>query len=421
VVYGPPYHQMAKLIVQPLKESNISTVIVVDALDECEDREPASAILSAIGEFVSEIPMVKFFITGRPVPHIRAGFGLPLVAKATHSFALHEVEQSQIGSDIELFFRHEFLEVAGQHNLDDWPTKECLDLLCKRAAGLFVFAVATVKFIDHRNNSPGEQLGLILQSPEGSSYEGETEFKTDTTLDSFYMSILQEAFGNNSREGDREFRSVLGAVILAATPLPPSSISTLLGFDIESVFPKLSSIHSLLVLQGDDNPVQPFHKSFPDFIVDPTRCINERFRISPPIHHLELFVGCLELMNRILEKDMCKLPSAVANSEVNDLHERIKKYLGPALQYACKSWHKHLAGAHTAPTPTITSALHQFLEKKFSFWLEVLSVLGATREAIDALEVAAKSLEVCRVSAVDVLPKFAFAKTGCRRRRLLTS
>jgi hypothetical protein len=52
---------MNKLIVEPLKISDISTVIVIDALDECRDDEPASAILSVLGQFVSKIPKVKFF------------------------------------------------------------------------------------------------------------------------------------------------------------------------------------------------------------------------------------------------------------------------------------------------------------------------------------------------------------------------
>ena len=53
------YNQMRQLIVQPIQESGISTVIVVDALDECKDEKPASAILSVLGQFVSEIPGVK--------------------------------------------------------------------------------------------------------------------------------------------------------------------------------------------------------------------------------------------------------------------------------------------------------------------------------------------------------------------------
>ena len=49
VAYEPLYNQMRRLIVQPLKQSGISTVIVIDALDECEDEESASAILSVLG------------------------------------------------------------------------------------------------------------------------------------------------------------------------------------------------------------------------------------------------------------------------------------------------------------------------------------------------------------------------------------
>ncbi|KAF9643297.1 hypothetical protein BDM02DRAFT_3176086, partial [Thelephora ganbajun] len=391
------YSQMDKLIVQPLKKSKISTVIVIDALDECKDEEPASAVLSVLGQFVSQIPKVKFFVTGRPEPRIREGFRLPLLAEVTDVFVLHEVESSRVNSDIRLFFGHNFSELKGRRRgLGDWPSSEQLDLLCERAAGLFVYAMATVKFIDHKNNNPQRQLERILQLPASSTHEGKTRFRPNTTLDSLYMSILQQAFDDDDDdpEGDSIIRSVLGAVILAVNPLSPSTIAALLSIDREDVFLRLSSIHSLLILQEDvDSPVRAFHKSFPDFIVDPTRCINERFHISPPTHHPELLVGCLELMNQRLEKNMCNLPDAVANCEVDDLRERTKRHLNPALRYACKSWHKHLIDARTIRRPAIASALGRFLEKKFLFWLEVLSVLGAAKEAVGALEVTAKWLE----------------------------
>ncbi|KAF9643731.1 hypothetical protein BDM02DRAFT_3191288 [Thelephora ganbajun] len=379
------YNQMDKLVVRPLKKCDISTVIIIDALDECKDEEPASAILSVLGQFVSKIPKVKFFVTGRPEPRIREGFRLPLLAKATDVFILHDVEPS-------------LTEFPGPYSAPTWTGwlagKGTDGPPCERAAGLFVYAVATIKFIDHKHNNPKEQLECILQSPTSSVHEGRTRFKPDTTLDSLYMSIVREAFGGDGQEDDPKARSVLGAVILAANPLSPSSIAALLGIDSEGVSLRLSSVHSLLVLhEGADSPVRPFHKSFPDFIVDPTRCTDERFHVSPPSHHPELLAGCLVLMNQTLEKNMCNLPDGVANREIKDLHERTKRCLNPALQYACKSWHKHLIDKHTIRTPVITSALHRFLEKKFLFWLEVLSVLGAAREAVDALDVTAKLLQ----------------------------
>ncbi|KAF9643637.1 hypothetical protein BDM02DRAFT_3104150, partial [Thelephora ganbajun] len=191
-------------------------------------------------------------------------------------------------------------------------------------------------------------------------------------------------------------RSVLATAILTANPLSPFTITTLLGISAKDVFLRLSSVHLLLILQDNTNsPVRPFHKTFSDFIIDPTRSIDQRFQVPSRDHHMELLVGCLNLMNQTLKKNMCKLPNAAANCEVPNLGQRTERYIDSALQYACKSWHKHLVDEHMVRTPNITSALRRFLENKFVFWLEVLSVLGAAREAIDALDLVAGWLEVC--------------------------
>ena len=393
--------QMKKLIVQPLADSNVPTVIVIDALDECKDEEPASAILSVLGQFVAEVPNVKFFITGRPESRIREGFRLPPLVEATDVFVLHEVEPSQVENDIRLFFMHGFSELKRyRRGLGNWPAKEQVDLLCERAGGLFVYAVATVRFIDHKRNSPKKQLNRLLQSQGSGTFEGKTEFKANVTLDSLYMSILQEAFGSDDPENDPRIRSILGAVVLATNPLSPSAIAALLGLELEEVYLVLSLVHSLLILQEDiDQPVRSFHKSFPDFVVDPARCTNKRFRVCPPDQHVELLGGSLEAMNRELERNMCDLPDRVANSEVINLKERTEEHIGEALEYACKSWHKHLVD--TIPTH-VAPALHEFLEKKFLFWLEALSVLGAAREAVDALEATTR----CEWPYVRLVPLF---------------
>ena len=403
IVHESLYSQMEKLIVQPLKESNITMVIVVDALDECKDEQPASAILSVLGRFVSQIPKVKFFLTGRPEPRIKTGFRLPLLAGVTDVFVLHDVQPDHINNDIQLFLKQRLLEVAnGQVQLDGWPTEKDVDQLCEQAAGLFVYAVATVRFIGWGNISARKQLKRLLQVPESTTHQGKTELNPKSTLDSLYTAILQGGFGADDPENDQEIHSILGAIVLATNPLSPSSISTLLGFDTSDVCYQLSLVHSL-VLQGDsDHPVKPFHKSFPDFITDPARCIDQRFYISPPHHHHELVKGCFELMNQTLEKNICKLPDAITNSEVKDLKERTEQYINPALQYACKSWYTHLANEKTVYSATISTAIDQFLREKFLFWLEVLSVLGVTKEAVNALGAAKKWLEVCHIPILSV-------------------
>ena len=368
-------------------------MIVIDALDECKDEEPASTILSVLGKLVRTIPKAKFLVTGRPEPHIQEGIRSLQSAGATGIIFLHQVEPNQVNRDIRLFFRHKFSELKTRRRVPgDWPTEGQLDLLCERAAGFFVYAMATIMFVGQKNGNPKRQLDRLLESSE-SGLEGKTKFRGNLTLDSLYTSILQLAFGDDDLEDGPDVRSVLGAVVLATVPLSPSTIATLLGFDTDDVSPLLSSARSLLIFEEDiDHPVRPFHKSFPDFIVDPGRCTDSRFRVCPSDQHGELLVGCLELMNRRLEQNMCRLPEGVMNSEVDDLKERTEEHIGEALGYACRSWHKHLFNKIATCTLKV---LHKFLEEKFLFWLEALSVLGALREAVDALEAASRLLDVC--------------------------
>ena len=204
---------------------------------------------------------------------------------------------NQTNSDIRQFFKISLLELAGLRcGLGDWPTEKELDRLCQWAAGLFAYTAAMVKFIGDNKRSPRTQLDVLLRSQQASSPEGKT-------LDSLYTLSLQEAFGGDRPEQDEKMRSVLSVVVLATNHLSPPAITTLLGFNTEDILPILSPVNSLLILQeGVARPVRPLHKSFPDFITDPTRCTNPRFHISPPDHHIDILVGCLDLMNRALKK-----------------------------------------------------------------------------------------------------------------------
>ena len=382
------FNQMRMLIVEPLSSSAISTVIVIDALYECIDEDPQSAILSVMGRLVEGIPGVKFLITGRPEPRIQSGFRLGLLRPLTDVFVLHEVEPSVINTDIRLFLEHGLSELAKRRGIDRdvWPTDEDLDLLCERAAGLFVYAVATLKFLDHAFTPPSKRLDIIARAPGNTIHEGKAKVRPSVTLDSLYLSSFQNAFDGMDAEDDENVRFVIGTVVLAVNPLPPSAIATLVGLEKHQVMDLLRLAQSLLKLSEDpDSPVLPFHKSFPDFITDPLRCPNKRFHISPKTGHLKLALSCLRLMNENLEQNLLSLPNYALNLEVEDLEMRVEGRISTALQYACKSWHSHLTEINGDIT-VIVPALRSFLQERFLAWLEVLSVIGATRDAVIALE-----------------------------------
>jgi hypothetical protein len=117
---------MEKLIVGPLKATDTSpTLIIIDALDECKDEEPASAILSILSRYIDEIPNVKFFITGRPEARIRSGFRLESLIPITEVLKLHEVKPEIVDSDIKLYFQTHLGNIAKNRSdcnfTEDWP------------------------------------------------------------------------------------------------------------------------------------------------------------------------------------------------------------------------------------------------------------------------------------------------------------
>jgi hypothetical protein len=380
VIHESLYSQMQKLIVEPLAEIGVSTVIVVDALDECKDDEPSSAFLSILGRFFDQIPKVKFFLTGRPEPRIKSGFRLPLLVDSTDVFVLHDVHPLLINSDIRLFLKHELSKMAQRRRLEGWPSDENVDLLCQRAGGLFVYAVATVKFLDSDLHLPKNQFGVIMTLPESTTPEGKT------TLDSLYTSILQAAFEKGDAEADSKVRATIGTIVMVVNPLPPPAIAELVDLDPDEIILFVMLIQSLLAAGEDfSQPVKPFHKSFPDFLTDSSRCTNPRFHISPGRQHSELVKNCLRLMNDGLEHNLLSLPEYTLNSDVEDLPARVNGRVSIALQYACRSWHSHISEARGDITG-VTSLLRIFLEEKFLAWLEVVSAVGDLGGAAVALE-----------------------------------
>ena len=89
-------------------------------------------------------------------------------------------------------------------------------------------------------------------------------------------------------EVDSRVQSTVSTVILLVNSLPPSAVAELIGLNTGEVMRILILVQSLLLLNEENSnySVKPFHKSFPDFITDPSRCPNLRFYISPgTLHH----------------------------------------------------------------------------------------------------------------------------------------
>ena len=379
--------QVEKLIVGPLKATNIPTLIIIDALDECKDEEPASAILSILSRYVTEIPNVKFFITGRPEPRIRSGFRLKLLLPITEVLRLHEVKPKAVNNDIKLFFQTRLTELAKERSdcslTEDWPSSSEIHVLCDKAAGFFIYASTVVKFVMSKSHIPSQQLNRITSLPLSTSHEGRSG------IDILYTQVLKQAVDDVDADDEEfysHFRTVVGAVVLVFNPLSVKVLSDLLR--VSGISAVLCSLHSLLIIPTNEAiPVYVFHKSFPDFLVDPMRCTDHRFFINPSIYHREILLSCLNLMGKELKKNICKLDDHAILSEVEDLSDHLKDHIEDALEYACCFWTKHLLGVSgSGPgVQEVQEAIDRFFTTCLLFWIEVLSLVGKLSVGVHAL------------------------------------
>ena len=379
--------QMEKLIVGPLKAAQISTLIIIDALDECKDKEPASAILSILSRYTNEIPNVKFFITGRPEPRIRSGFRLKSLVPITEVLKLHEVKPETVNNDIKLFFQKRLSELSKERSdfdlIGDWPNPSDIEILCKKAAGFFIYASTVVKFLMSKNRTPTEQLGRIISLPQSTSHEGRSG------LDSLYTQVLEQAVDDVDMDDDElysRFRTVVGTVVVAFNPLSLKALSDLLR--VSDISTALRSLHSLLLVPiSKDTPIRIFHKSFPDFLMDPRRCTDPQFFINPPICHAVILLSCLKLMREKLRRNICKLDDHAILSAVEDCSDHRKEYIGDALEYACCFLTKHLVGVPGSDPGVgeVQEAINTFFTTCLLFWIEVLSLVGELDIGIHAL------------------------------------
>jgi hypothetical protein len=377
--------QLENLLINPLSRKDTPCVIVIDALDECIDDQPSSAILSVLGRFVKQLPLVKFFVTGRPEPRIRSGFRLPLLEPLTHIFLLHEVELSSVDDDIRLYLTQKLTDISKRRSdlelSDPWPHDNEIEALTKKSSGLFIFASTLVRFVASEYHEPNERLQLVLFKGSGTTHEGRTG------IDSLYFQVLLHAFSDvrDSAVFDN-VRGVLGAIVLAFVPLSRRELSRILHIHASTIRTTLRHLHSVVLVPDDETKeIRVFHKSFPDFLQDDTRCTDGRFHVDPAVHHGDVVLSCLKLVKKV-ESNQCSLPHFTTNQDVHDLPQLLEKKLGGAVRYACIYWARHLR-----LSPTSGDYAHQVITSVTEMikwappWIEVMSLESRLEEVINSM------------------------------------
>ncbi|KAI1668861.1 hypothetical protein L13192_06320 [Pyrenophora tritici-repentis] len=122
--------QFEKLILQPLLEiqqacSQASArIVVIDALDECEQEQDIRTILQLLARTKDiRLMPLQIVVTSRPELHIRLGFK-KMLNGTYQDLVLHEVQRSTIEHDLRVFLEHELGEIRESHDIStEWPAQ----------------------------------------------------------------------------------------------------------------------------------------------------------------------------------------------------------------------------------------------------------------------------------------------------------
>jgi len=293
---------------------------------------------------------------------------------------LYEVKPEAVDMDITLFFQTQLAGLAKNRSdpdlTEDWPSSSDIQLLCKKAAGFFIYASTVVKFVASESDPLTERLSLITSLPQSTTEEGKSG------VDQLYTKVLQQAFSDVHEDNSQQylcFQTVVGTVLLIFNPLPIKSLSEFLGYNPQQIHSTMRSLHSLLLIpESIEDPIQIFHKSFPDFLMDPDHCEDKRLFVDPVVHHAEMLLACFRLMEKRLKKNICNLDDYAVPSEVKGFSTQKKVCIGGALEYVCKFWTKHLLGvpSNSPYAEEVQKAIDKFFTVHFLHWIEVLALTG---------------------------------------------
>ncbi|KAM0293720.1 hypothetical protein ACHAPM_011520 [Fusarium culmorum] len=389
--------QFEKLIQEPLSEAaemvtaQSSIVMVIDALDECDQEADIRLLINILSQAKTARPHLRVFLTSRPELPIRLGFSE--VQGSYQDLVLHEIPAQIVEHDIIVFLNDEFKKIRHKFNLtvgderklpSDWPGCSIVQRLAQMAVPLFIFAATVCRFIDNRNrSSPSIQLRKVLDYQR----KGHVS-QLDLTYGPVLRSLIADASEDEQEETIKDFKMVVGSIVMLANPLSVWALSQLLQVAPEVVDNRLDTLHSVLSIPPTRKaPVRLLHLSFRDYLITE----ESEFRIEEKHGHQILAKQCLRVMHSALYKNICGLSFPGTRRSTVDSSE-LEERMPSQLQYACMHWAYHYMAGD--PKSNDNDQVHDFLTTHLLHWMEALSLLGRAKECLDSLRSLARWLEV---------------------------
>ncbi|RDB17108.1 Vegetative incompatibility protein HET-E-1 [Hypsizygus marmoreus] len=299
-------------------------VIVIDGLDET-DRTFLRHTAEIFSQLFPHLPWnAKVLISSRTEDEIQKPFTRTFDNKHVKHIHLDTGARSSI-DDVAGFLRRKVAHIVLDNDLDwrIWPSDERMDVLAKRASGLFIWAVTVAKFLQVQINALGTECLSDVLDMLNAEAMGD--------INALYNVILKTQYGAQKDPWEFEkFRRILGALVVLQEPLPLAALSLLLDLRRSPTHPSVDIQHFVrrlrtVLVAGTDSvhtgTVPRLHKSFFEFLTGPH--IDPIFHIDTNAAHLEMAIHCL--------RQLAVAKSSTVTSRMHIL-----------LRYALRFWSVHM-------------------------------------------------------------------------------
>ena len=273
--------QYEELVADPLRVLNRPAILIIDALDECDN---VIKLIEVLRGKQSSVPLLRTLITSRPVIEIQE-LVMNIDGIRTESFKQLEGDNQDVEKYIQFQLKNQASEIR--------------DRVIRRADGHFLWARlacdALLKDVPYINRT--------LQALEGPS-EGPAK------LDSIYRVALGQAMPD-IKSSQKYIRIALQMLLAMRTPLSLAELKEISPWSNKGIVEHtIHRLRSLLSFQGPNDPIRLLHTTFREFLTSRERA-GEYF-IQLELGHFTLARGSLKILGHY---------SRTASSVINSFDE----------------------------------------------------------------------------------------------------
>ncbi|KAG4253169.1 hypothetical protein FPRO03_07129 [Fusarium proliferatum] len=334
-------------------------LLIVDALDECTTDQ------DKLLDLIVRSSNVKWIVTSRNWPEIEQVLDL-----STQKVRLHlELNQDSVSKAVEAFIECKVEELSKKKQYDAKLKSDVKSYLIENADGTFLWvALVCQELADGKVLRKCHTRKRLEAFPKG--------------LDPLYGRMMEYISSLPDAELCGEILALASAVYI---PVTLTELKTLLGSQYEDEDADLQEVVRCCgsFLKIRDDTIYFLHQSAKDFLVE--KAFDQISPSGLAYQHGLIFEKSLRALSKTLRRDICQLGHP--GFEIVDISPDDLEPLDP-IRYSCVYWVDHLYDSEPSRLNSIREnggAIHVFIQKKYLYWLESLSLLSSIVEGVKAM------------------------------------